>query len=383
MAESDDKRDDIVVGEKKRKRHDKKQNKDHQTEEDVNNGPQAEETQKQNGEQKPLNHQIAGANKKKKKQRIVFPFGNYRNYYGYRIGEGLDEDPRLKVFKTEWFQGKDCLDIGCNSGIITIHIGNLHIFYFLIQEKQLNFCLRIFTVILRWLLVLLKMIIETMLNLLTTTRQNMLVAKKFNCQSILGIDIDPDRISDAYWHLRKHSRELSGSSSTNVSKEQIREKLNASKKGTQQVGEDKEMEKDASVCKGKNLFDVVSFRQENFVENHQSHQKPYDVILCLSVAKWIHLNWGDDGLINLFTKVWKLLLPGGIFILEPQPWESYQKNYQVSKTAAENYRNIMFRPDCFREILLDKVGFRSVEDLTSGLKGSKTGFNRPIFAFHK
>ncbi|CAN1132812.1 Probable RNA methyltransferase At5g51130 [Linum perenne] len=330
MAESDDKRDDIVVGEKKRKRHDKKQNKDHQTEEDVNNGPQAEETQKQNGEQKPLNHQIAGANKKKKKQRIVFPFGNYRNYYGYRIGEGLDEDPRLKVFKTEWFQGKDCLDIGCNSGIITIHI-----------------------------------------------------AKKFNCQSILGIDIDPDRISDAYWHLRKHSRELSGSSSTNVSKEQIREKLNASKKGTQQVGEDKEMEKDASVCKGKNLFDVVSFRQENFVENHQSHQKPYDVILCLSVAKWIHLNWGDDGLINLFTKVWKLLLPGGIFILEPQPWESYQKNYQVSKTAAENYRNIMFRPDCFREILLDKVGFRSVEDLTSGLKGSKTGFNRPIFAFHK
>lgn len=35
----------------------------------------------------------------------------------------MDEDPRLKVMKKEWFEGKDCLDIGCNSGIMTIHIG--------------------------------------------------------------------------------------------------------------------------------------------------------------------------------------------------------------------------------------------------------------------
>lgn len=28
----------------------------------------------------------------------------------------------------------------------------------------------------------------------------------------------------------------------------------------------------------------------------------------LSVAKWIHLNWGDDGLIILFAKIWKLAL---------------------------------------------------------------------------
>lgn len=29
----------------------------------------------------------------------------------------------------------------------------------------------------------------------------------------------------------------------------------------------------------------------------------------LSVAKWVHLNWGDDGLINMFVKIWRLLRP--------------------------------------------------------------------------
>lgn len=34
----------------------------------------------------------------------------------------------MKVFKKEWFEGKDCLDIGCNAGIMTIQIGS----YFLV-----------------------------------------------------------------------------------------------------------------------------------------------------------------------------------------------------------------------------------------------------------
>ncbi|PWA48312.1 hypothetical protein CTI12_AA492210 [Artemisia annua] len=57
-------------------------------------------------------------------------------------------------------------------------------------------------------------------------------------------------------------------------------------------------------------------------------------ILCLSVSKWIYLNWGDEGLITLFSKVWRLLQPGGVFILEPQPWKSYISNRQVSESTA-------------------------------------------------
>lgn len=43
------------------------------------------------------------------------------------------------------------------------------------------------------------------------------------------------------------------------------------------------------------------------------------LFLCsLSVTKWIHLNWGDDGLITLFVKIWKLLHPVSIisFLLD-------------------------------------------------------------------
>ncbi|KAK3210662.1 hypothetical protein Dsin_015368 [Dipteronia sinensis] len=270
---------------------------------------------------------------KNRKRKQVFPFGNYRNYYGYRIDEGLDEDPRLKVLKKEWFQGKRCLDIGCNSGLITIQI-----------------------------------------------------AKKFHCRSILGIDIDSSRIEDAYWHLRKFVKmEQAEKKCAKASKLDVAEKADDSENGV--IASSIKEEVNSRECvppEERDLSDIVSFRQENFVHSRHTPEKYYDTITCLSVSKWIHLNWGDDGLINSFANIWKLLRPGGTFVLEPQPWKSYEKNRRVSETTAINYSNIMFHPDQFQEILLDKIGFRRVEDISSGcLSGSKTGFDRPIFAFHK
>ncbi|KAH6817125.1 S-adenosyl-L-methionine-dependent methyltransferases superfamily protein [Perilla frutescens var. frutescens] len=265
---------------------------------------------------------------KKRNRKEIAIFGNYRHYYGYRVGQDMDEDPRLKVMKKEWFEGKDCLDIGCNSGLVTISI-----------------------------------------------------AKKFGCQSILGVDIDGARIEDANWTLRKTVR-------TNT------HKMTSKSPGADtKLGIDFEKSTTKSPDEGtsgspllleKDLLKIVSFEKGNFVQNwHPPANKYYHAILCLSVSKWIHLNWGDDGLITLFSRVWSLLQPGGVFILEPQPWSSYSKNRLVSETANANYKNIQIPPEDFQDVLLDKIGFRSVEDITSSLSVSKSGFNRPILAFWK
>ncbi|KAJ0986086.1 hypothetical protein J5N97_004442 [Dioscorea zingiberensis] len=256
--------------------------------------------------------------KKKKpkgqKRKEVFIYGNYRSYYGYRIDRNLSGDPRLAVLKREWFEGKDCLDVGCNQGLITISI-----------------------------------------------------AKKFSCQSILGIDIDSGLIETAKWNLQNIARkEKTNCRPTKVSGSDVSNSsghlphmvlLEASNDETcKSLG-------GASPLQKSNPLARVSFRNENFVESFHGCYEKYDTILCLSLTKWIHLNWGDGGLITLFVKIWKLLRPGGVLLLEPQPWSSYKRNRLVSETTKENFRRILLHPSFFREILLDKVGFRPLIDL--------------------
>ncbi|KAJ3708520.1 hypothetical protein LUZ61_012225 [Rhynchospora tenuis] len=128
---------------------------------------------------------------------------------------------------------------------------------------------------------------------------------------------------------------------------------------------------------------VVSFRHENFVEDPEVSSEKYDAIVCLSVTKWIHLNWGDEGIITLFVKIWRLLRPGGVCLLEPQPWSSYKHNRLVSDTAKAHYGSTFLHPGKFREILLDKIGFRSAKVITDKLTGTVAGFDRPITAYYK
>ncbi|KAJ3372894.1 hypothetical protein GGF31_001431 [Allomyces arbusculus] len=52
----------------------------------------------------------------------------------------------------------------------------------------------------------------------------------------------------------------------------------------------------------------------------------FDTILALSVTKWIHLHGRDNGIREFFRTVNRLLVPGGAFIVEPQPFDSYLKS---------------------------------------------------------
>ncbi len=50
-----------------------------------------------------------------------------------------------------------------------------------------------------------------------------------------------------------------------------------------------------------------------------------DVALALSITKWVHINAGDEGLRRFFAALQAALVPGGLLVLEPQPWRSYKQ----------------------------------------------------------
>ena len=52
---------------------------------------------------------------------------------------------------------------------------------------------------------------------------------------------------------------------------------------------------------------TVLFRSQNYIEevtDETVNQEKFDIILCLSTIKWIHLNFGDTGVKALFLKVY-------------------------------------------------------------------------------
>ncbi|KAG0476080.1 hypothetical protein HPP92_012921 [Vanilla planifolia] len=269
---------------------------------------------------------------KVRKRKEIFVYGNYRKYYGYRLNHNVEKDPRLDVLKKEWFENKECLDIGCNQGLVTIGI-----------------------------------------------------ARRFRCRSIIGIDIDKGLIEDAKCNLRNTSRRRQSPGflvKTTASNGLVTKEFPECKV-SHISNEDSFCEPSSSSPMEQDLLQRVVFRCENFVEKMLPCLEKYDTILCLSVTKWIHLNWGDDGLVTLFVKIWRLLKAGGILVLEPQPWSSYKRNRLVSETTKRNFSSIDIHPRLFREILLDKVGFRSADTITNGLPGTAAGFDRPIIVFQK
>lgn len=74
--------------------------------------------------------------------------------------------------------------------------------------------------------------------------------------------------------------------------------------------------------------------QENYVplsdDALEGITPSFDVILALSLTKWLHLNWGDAGLKRCFKKMYLQLRPGGVLLLEAQDFKSYHRKRKLT-----------------------------------------------------
>eukprot|EP00112_Aurelia_sp_Birch-Aquarium-sp1_P011085 Seg234.4 transcript_id=Seg234.4/GoldUCD/mRNA.D3Y31 product="7SK snRNA methylphosphate capping enzyme" protein_id=Seg234.4/GoldUCD/D3Y31 len=259
---------------------------------------------------------------RKKDER--FQYGNYNKYYGYR-NPNMSEDDRIEYMKKEWFENKDCLDIGCNVGHLTLYIG-----------------------------------------------------RHYNPKSLLGIDIDNNLIKSARNNIR-HYTPLKGSQAPKQSDFPISFPICLGPLAAPVVPE--------KTGKSFGFPFNTSFKTENYVDfewNDLSKvEQKYDFILCLSVTKWIQLNWGDEGVKKLFKKIFVSLRPGGKLLLEPQPWKSYRKKKNITPTTKANFETIEFKPVQFIQYLLsNEIGFATSEQL--GIPKHKAqGFQRPIYLLTK
>lgn len=225
--------------------------------------------------------------------------GNYQNYYQYR---NTCKDTRLSLLDPEIFKGKDVLDIGCNSGLISIELSRIH-----------------------------------------------------NCKSILGVDIDPNLIRKSRTNLN-YFNSLDFNNLINFFPLSCQEQFGQIKRKTN-----------------------VEFRVSDWV--HESLEENFDIIIALSITKWIHLNNGDGGIRYFFNKVFKSLNHGGFFILEPQSFTGYRKRAGMTLKMKRNFDSIEFYPDDFINFLVKKVGFKIVN--TFDVPHEQKGFNRTLYVFQK
>lgn len=257
------------------------------------------------------NARVDGRGRSKKTDK-TYRYGNYDRYYGYRVGEAM-EDHRLSALRDEWFRGRRVVDVGCNDGLFSLSL-----------------------------------------------------VGAFEPSACLCLDIDADLV-------RAGERKLAS----------LRRHARRADEDEDEAPETKKTKKTKT-----SAFDGVEFRCANALE-HDFGTETFDVILLLSVTKWIHLNFGDEGVRAIFRKCRDALVPGGSLILEPQPWRSYRSTLRkkvlgrpiLPDECKARYGSIQFRPDAFADFLSSpEGGFGVAERLRVASEGAGA-FDRDVFRF--
>ncbi|CRG96507.1 bicoid-interacting protein BIN3, putative [Plasmodium gallinaceum] len=133
-----------------------------------------------------------------------------------------------------------------------------------------------------------------------------------------------------------------------------------------------------------NIFD----KRFNKIENK------YDIIICFSVLKWIHLNYGDNHIIIFFDLIHKMLKKDGYFILEyhneiKYKIKKYERDFYKHKINLnymhfDDIANGAYNNSCKLK-LIHKTNFNVEEEqLKNKNKKKKLGmFNRSIRIYQK
>lgn len=265
-----------------------------------------------------------------------FVYGNYPAYYGYRTPGGsshelsaqIEADQRLTHFQSHWFEGKDCLDVGCNTGLVTLS-----------------------------------------------------VAQHYSVKSMVGVDIDGSLILKAYRNLQNLKETRAGLLSKVVFKQEdyVAPFLDA----VQEVEEPFSANCGHTACDSetvRNLTLEIHGERRIYLADvgKLGDGSLYDSILGLSVSKWIHLHSGDRGILTFFCRVHHQLRKNGTFIFEPQPWKSYKRYRNLTPEIKQCYASIRLRPRDFPAILRSPcIGFSHVQELY--FPQYLGGFKRPLF----
>ena len=91
-----------------------------------------------------------------------------------------------------------------------------------------------------------------------------------------------------------------------------------------------------------------------------------DVVLALSVVKWIHLHHLDSGLQAFFRKCAKSLHKDGYLVIEVQPWKSYLQAAKGAKSPLlkNNLEALHLRPADFERLAQDEGFELAIRDET-------------------
>ena len=259
--------------------------------------------------------------------RNLYPYGNFLRYYESRSPDRW-KDARLAVLPRELFEDKEVADIGCNDGTLTL-----------------------------------------------------LLAYHYNPVSVVGLDIDYRLINRAVeqWAVLERWHDYSSDADALLS--EIATLPLSYRLLFQETGDLDALrqKKETSLGpKAPRFPGNVSFLVGNVLDTPLPG--PFHTVLCLSTSKWIHLNWGDAGLHQLFTTVHSSLHTGGHFVFEPQPWSSYKKLKNQSLRMRSNYDAIEMKPEDF-EAAIVALGFE-VTGRGAPLQG-KDKFKRPITIYRK